>query len=541
VKRSQQSNSKARSWSFPRTGRAALAALMLAVLYGSTVSSTVARPPVAVPVGSGLGSARTEADFNGDGYADLVMGSWDSANGGAVHVAYGSADGITTADPTSIEVDELPGVTGNSGVTALAAADFDGDGLSDLAIGMSDAAVDGHAEAGVVCVIHGSATGLAVSRAQRWSEATPGVKGVPESRDGFGASLAAADFGAGPEADLAIGVEGENVGRIVNAGAVVVLYGSASGLSTSESQTWTQNVPGVPGATERGDAFGSSLTGGDFDGREGADLVIGASGEDIGSIRDAGAVVVIYRAGDLLSATGSQLWSQDSAGIKGRAERGDRFGTQVSSGNFMAGSEDELVVSATGQPVEWRVGAVHVLRGSGRGLTAAGDELLLGDLTGFPGYYFGRSLAAADFGPTSPGSYDDLAVGAPGEREDGDGLGVVYVFYGSRDGMGGSQEVFWLRGGSDPHESAQFQGLGRAAVAADFGRSGAGAYADLAVSARGQEELDGVVRQAVHVLYGTRDGLTSVGRLELTASNLGIPIEGNDEDFGQPLTAGGSP
>jgi hypothetical protein len=43
-------------------------------------------------------------------------------------------------------------------------------------------------------------------------------------------SLSSSDFNQDGFADLAIGVSGEDIGGIGNAGAVNVLYGSASGL-----------------------------------------------------------------------------------------------------------------------------------------------------------------------------------------------------------------------------------------------------------------------------------------------------------------------
>ena len=100
-----------------------------------------------------------------------------------------------------------------------------------------------------------------------------------EAGDRFGASLTAWNFGRNgarqlcnpithrcdtfsvPIADLAIGVPRENVGTIVDAGAVNVIYGSVSfdGLTFSNDQLWTQDSPGVPDVPEAGDRFGEAL------------------------------------------------------------------------------------------------------------------------------------------------------------------------------------------------------------------------------------------------------------------------------------------
>src|SRR6266540_1033531 len=76
------------------------------------------------------------------------------------------------------------------------------------------------------------------------------------------------DFNGDGFGDLAIGVSYEDVGTIENAGAVEVIYGSASGLSATAKpdQFWTQNSPDVNDKAETDDFFGDALTAGDFNG-----------------------------------------------------------------------------------------------------------------------------------------------------------------------------------------------------------------------------------------------------------------------------------
>jgi FG-GAP repeat len=63
------------------------------------------------------------------------------------------------------------------------------------------------------------------------------------------------DFNDDGFGDLAVGLPGEDVGRLPNAGAVSVLYGRANGMR-SDRRVITQNSPGVPGFAEAGDQFG---------------------------------------------------------------------------------------------------------------------------------------------------------------------------------------------------------------------------------------------------------------------------------------------
>jgi len=77
--------------------------------------------------------------------------------------------------------------------------------------------------------------------------------------DQFGFALSAGDFGKSGEADLAVGVMGESIDGIGFAGAVNLIYGTASGLSSTGNQFWHQNSAGVPDSAEENDSFGLSL------------------------------------------------------------------------------------------------------------------------------------------------------------------------------------------------------------------------------------------------------------------------------------------
>jgi hypothetical protein len=114
----------------------------------------------------------------------------------------------------------------------------------------------------------------------------------------------------------------EAVGRLGQAGAVSVLCGSAGGLTATGGQLFTQ----VGGTVEVIDQFGAQLATGDFNNNGFADLAAAAPEEAVGSAFAAGAVSVIYGAGGGLSATGGQLFTQNSPGVPGTAEAFDRFG-----------------------------------------------------------------------------------------------------------------------------------------------------------------------------------------------------------------------
>jgi hypothetical protein len=192
----------------------------------------------------------------------------------------------------------------------------------------------------------------------------------------------------------------------VDAGAVTVVRGSSTGLSLTGVQFWTQDSGGVPGAVEASDAFGAVLAAGDFNGVGFRDLAIGVPGEDLTDV-DAGGVNVIYGSPFGLSpifAETAQFWSQDSTGIAGGGEAGDRFGSALTAWDYGRSPETDLVI---GVPFEDLVddggnpapdaGAVNVIYGSGTGLTSTGNHMLSQGANGvggdrFPGNRFGTAL-----------------------------------------------------------------------------------------------------------------------------------------------------
>ena len=139
-------------------------------------------------------------------------------------------------------------------------ADFNNDGFDDLAIGLPNEDVGSLEDAGTVNVIYGSASGLSstVKADQFWSQNTPNVDDVAEAKDHFGSALSIGDFNNDGFDDLAIGVPNEDVGSLEDAGTVNVIYGSASGLSSTvkADQFWSQNTPNVDDVAEAKDHFG---------------------------------------------------------------------------------------------------------------------------------------------------------------------------------------------------------------------------------------------------------------------------------------------
>jgi hypothetical protein len=439
------------------------------------------------------------------------------------------------------------GASAAHGATAAQAvgslqADFNNDGFIDLAVGVPGEAIGAIQGAGAVNVVYGGAGGLAGAGGQLFSQDSAGVAGTAEAFDSFGAALDVGDFDNDGFADLAIGVPGENVGAVPDAGAITVLYGSASGLTGTGSQALWQGASGVAGRAESFDNFGWTLAAGDFNNNGFADLAVGVPGEDIGATSDAGAVNVLYGGGSGLTAAGIQQFWQGAGGIAGTAEVGDNFGSALAAGDFNNNGAADLAVGVPFEAIGTRfhAGAVNVLYGGGGGLAAVGNQQFWQGAGGVVGTaedfdQFGLALDAGDF---NNNGVADLAVGVPGESIGAIfETGAVNVLYGSGGGLAGAGSQLFSQASAGVAGNAEpFDHFGAAVSSGDFNNNG---IADLAVGV--PDEDVGAIRAAgaVNVLYGTSGGLTATGSQQFWQGAGGVAGTAEAFDnFGWTVSAG---
>ncbi|GGW28745.1 hypothetical protein GCM10010320_04640 [Streptomyces caelestis] len=221
-------------------------------------------------------------DVNGDGVTDVAGTQIDGDEFDARRVVYwlGTGQGLTPY----ITVQGADGYRLKGGEN-LDIGDIDRDGYDDIVVGR---AVDGYdsdldtpaAKGGRVTWIPGGPDGPDGVKAKHLNQDSPGVPGSAEAGDGFGTDVQIADVNGDGHPDVVTGLPGENLGGVADAGAVVVLRGTARGLTGTGAQVVTQNTPDVPGSAEKNDAFGRAVHLADANHDGLADLAAGAPGEN---------------------------------------------------------------------------------------------------------------------------------------------------------------------------------------------------------------------------------------------------------------------
>ena len=428
--------------------------------------------------------------------------------------------------------------------TSSTEADFNGDGIGDLVVGAPGEDLGAVADAGIVHVLYGDGGGVSAAGSQTWSQSSAGIADSAEAGDRFGSVLSAGDFNGDGRDDLAIGAAAEDIGAVVDAGVVHVLYGSVVGLSATGAQYWNQNSAAVADAIESGDRFGSALAAGKLNNDAFAELVVGVPDEGIDAAESAGAGVVHVLPGAAagVTATGSQYWNQDSAGIADAVEPGDGFGNALVVGDMNSAVGQDLAIGAAAEDLGATAdaGVVHVIYGSATGLTATGSQYWHQNIAGVAdavesGDRFGSALAA---GKLNNDAFSELVVGVPDEAIGATaGAGVVQVLPGAAAGLTATGSGYWHQQSAGIADAVEaYDGFGSTLAIGDM-NSAIGQ--DLAIGAPAEDIGATVDAGVVHVVYGSATGLTATGSQYWHQNIAGIAdaIETGDR-FGSTLGAG---
>ena len=394
----------------------------------------------------GVGSLAASCDFNGDGYSELLMG-----------VPAHDSPGLVNAGQLVVYGGSESGVSGPAwlvhgqaageelGREVSGAGDLNGDGYEDLVVASRIATY----------VFHGGPTRLSTPVALQdadWMSPLAGRVSTAGDVNGDGFS------------DLLVG----------DGTRVLLFTGGPAGLKSdglARNAAWSAQ-PGL------GASFASLASAGDLNGDGFGDVVLGGS-----SAPFVGAVLVWFGGPDGLGSRVGTAQNADWHALVSGPSPG--FGAHVASAGDVNGDAfSDLIVGDPGsdRALVWFGDA----SGLGPTGTLANADLILSETTLAPG--FGSSVTSA--GDVNGDGYDDLLVGAPAYGQSLEGAAFLYL-----GGLAGDTQADWNVVGVPGERLGEF-------VAGTGDLNGDG-FDDVAI---GSMLLNPVPAPRASVYYGNRGG-----------------------------------
>jgi hypothetical protein len=266
--------------------------------------------------GDRFGAAITDA-YLADTDESLIVGipGYDVAglNDAGAYATFGppSSSGLSLA---SVVTEDSPGIPGTAQAgarfgSALSSSSVSGEvdaGGADVVVGEPGLDVGGVVDAGGYVTVDYQGTVMPANSSETTLD-TPGIAHVPLRGDLLGSSVDIIGT------QVSAGAPGRQVDGHAGAGAVLF-----------DGTLVTQDTACMSGVPETGDHFGASVS----------DRWIGVPGEDLGTVKDAG-MVERYDPASPDHAAQCYSLTQDSPGMSGSAEAGDRFGAALGEFHYV--------------------------------------------------------------------------------------------------------------------------------------------------------------------------------------------------------------
>lgn len=346
-------------------------------------------------------------DVNGDGYADVLVGAFQSGDTdqGAAYVYFGGPDGLSEMPDWIYQHD---GYRDNFGRAVRSAGDVNGDGYDDIMIGAPTFTNDPADETlGSSYIFYGGPDGPSLT--VDWSVTSP------QFGDRFGRAVGGVGDvdGDGFDDILVSGYFHDIV--FDNEGGLIVYKGSDTGPSLHHD--WVA----LGGGVGAGLGWGAGAAG-DVNGDGYADVVGGAPKFDGGDGIE-GQVMVYYGSANSLPDTPSWAFRM--------GDRGSDLGRSVAAAGDVNGDGfDDIIAGArkADNPASGvlKTGAAMVFLGSPHGL---GDKPVWSAFGDHSVALYGNYVAG--IGDINGDGFDDIAVGSPGAQSY---TGQVHVYLGSANG-----------------------------------------------------------------------------------------------------------
>ncbi len=249
---------------------------------------------------------------------------------------------------------------------------------------------------------------------------------------------------------------------------------------------------------------------GDFNG-DGRDDVVVLTTEDVTATGSPIRMLhVLYGSSGGLTVTGNQFFVEpttDDVEPRGNSV----FGESIATGDFDGDGFDDFVASAREAKVDGvlSAGVVYEFRGSSTGVSFR--RVIHQNRDGITDKCeeedrFGLAIAAGDF---DGDGRDDLAVGVLEKIDGKKGAGAVQVIYGTKNGLGKHDEMWHQNRSGVKDKAEKFEGFGNSLAAGDLDGDG---FDDIVIEVfEARTHGDRFIQNAIAVLYGDDDGITSSG------------------------------
>jgi len=347
-------------------------------------------------------------DFNGDGYSDIMAGSYyytkTVASEGAVLIYNGSPAGISGGPATILQSFQSNARFGES----VGTGDFNGDGYCDVIVGAFTYS-NGESFEGATYIYKGSPNGINTTPVAIFES------NAVNAQLGYAAN-AAGDVNGDGYSDFIAGAPfySNSTGRV---GSAYLFYGSPDGINPN-------TITSVIAGAQLNEALGTSVSSaGDVNGDGFSDVVIGAPLYDNGQTDEGAAFIYLGSANGIVTPFATKVESN---------QVGAQMGYSVASaGDVNGDGYSDVIVGApqyhNGSSAE---GAVFLFLGSPTGTSTTVTARVESNINFAQ---LGFSVAAA--GDVNGDGYADIIAGANLYTNGQFNEGAAYVYLGTATGI----------------------------------------------------------------------------------------------------------